>query len=75
VTAAYDRRDGAPFSNYDPADFDLSAAQVSATGGSILRSAGNEVVIECDEGEQVQLDVQGLDGLRDVIVRVVEEPR
>ncbi len=75
VTAAYDRRDGAPFSNYDPADFDLGAAQVSATGGSILRRTGNEVAIECNEGEQVQLDVQGLDGLRDVIVRVVEEPR
>jgi len=72
VQAAYEVRRGSPFALYQPLDFDLAdaAIAVEAAGATVLRRAGNTIVLRLDAPE-FEMTVRGFDPRRDVRVKAV----
>jgi len=72
VQAAYEVRRGNPFALYQPLDFDLgdAAIAVETAGATVLRRAGNAIVLRVDAPD-FELTVRGFDPRRDVRVKAM----
>ena len=73
VRAAYDVESGDPFRLYEAADFKFEdpALNISAIGAKISERANNRLEVDV-EGAKFQIEVQGFDELRDLVVKVRE---
>lgn len=69
VRVAYDVRRGNPLKKYSPADFNLGAVSISASGVEIKRTQGNRMIAAIRD-PQFTVTVTGFDEHRDLFVRV-----